>query len=339
MLARAHPRVVADTATIRPPRAGLLRRWRRRPIVWALVTSLALNVTALFVPFLDMRRGLSSDDYDLLRSVSLLWDSGLYVLAVVIVAFSICFPFFKLGVLIAIVSGWIHPRRRATWVGVVERFGKWSMLDVFLVCLMIALANDQLLVDATPRVGILCFTAAIVISMCASSVMEARIRRRHPLAPPPPRASLARLALMQIVLLLLVVLVLLVPFLQIDDWLLVNRPISIVGAIAGLWETGARSLALILAVFLALVPLASAVWTLSVLVRLRHGDTAEAARRAVGRLRHWEMLDVFALALGIFLVEGRSFVKTELQWGAFLLALLLALYWPASALFARRMTR
>jgi len=307
--------------------------------VWLLLTSLALNITALFVPFLDMRRGLSSDDYDLLRSVTLLWDSGLYVLAMVIVAFSIVFPFFKLAVLLSITAGWIHPRRRGDWLAFVERFGKWSMLDVFLVCLMIALANDQLLVDATPRIGILCFTAAIVLSMSASAWMDARARRRQELARPPPRATLAWLALMQTVLLALVCAVLLVPFLQIDDWLLVNRPISIVGAIVGLWETGARSLAVILAAFLALVPLASAVWTLVVIVRLRRGDRAVRARRTAARLRHWEMLDVFALALGIFLVEGRSFVRTELQWGAFLLALLLALYWPASALFARRMTR
>ena len=48
------------------------------------------------------------------------------------------------------------------------------------------------------------------------------------------------------------------------------------------------------------------------------------------------MLDVFALALGIFLVEGREFVRTELSWGAFLLALMLLVYWPTSNWLSRR---
>lgn len=49
------------------------------------------------------------------------------------------------------------------------------------------------------------------------------------------------------------------------------------------------------------------------------------------------MLDVFALALGIFLVEGGEFVRTELSWGALSIAILLALYWPASWLQDRRL--
>ena len=71
----------------------------------------------------------------------------------------------------------------------------------------------------------------------------------------------------------------------------------------------------------------------------RHGRgrPVERLRKLVALVRHWEMLDVFALALGIFLVEGRSFVRTDLAWGAFLLAVLLALYWPASALYQRRL--
>ncbi|MBL8858997.1 MAG: paraquat-inducible protein A [Planctomycetes bacterium] len=319
-------------------RGILARRWRGHLVPWLLLLSLALNLVALFVPFLDMRRGLSTTEYSLPRSVWLLWDSGLYVLAVIIVVFSVCFPFFKLGVLIAIVCGWIHPRRRGSWLDMVERLGKWSMLDVFIVCLMIALANDQLLVNATPRIGILCFTFAIQISMVCSAWMEARLARPAPLAAI-PRRSLRRLAVVQVLLTALVIAVLLVPFLEIDDWLLVDRPISIVTAIAGLWQTEARTLAVIVASFLAVAPLVSSAVSLTVLHgRWRHRDV-NRARRALIVVRHWDMLDVFALALGIFLVEGRTFVKTELAWGAFLLALLLALYWPASAIYQRRIMR
>lgn len=311
------------------------RRWRGHAVPWLLCASLALNVTALFVPFLDMRRGLLTSEYSLPKSVSLMWESELYVLAAIIVVFSVCFPFFKLSVLAAIVIGWIRPRRRAGWLHVVEKLGKWSMLDVFIVCLMIALANDQWLVDARPRIGILCFTFAIVLSMTASAWMEAKLAKPARLVPI-PRRVLKRLALVQVLLLGLVIAVLLVPFLEIDDWLLVDRPISLVGAVVGLWQTEARTLATIVAVFLALAPLvSSAVCFMILRGRARDRDVSRA-RRALIVVRHWDMLDVFALALGIFLVEGRAFVRTDLAWGAFFLALLLAFYWPASAVYQRR---
>jgi paraquat-inducible protein A len=281
---------------------------------------------------------LSSDEYSLPRSVSLLWESKLYVLAIIIVVFSVCFPFFKLGVLISIVTGWIPPRRRAGWLAAVERLGKWSMLDVFLVCLMIALASDQWLVGATPRFGILCFTLAIVLSMTCSAVMAAKLEKPGRLVPI-AKKSLNRLALVQILLLALVIGALLVPFLEIDDWLLVDRPISLVGAVAGLWQTDARSLAVIVAVFLALAPLVSSLLCFVILRGRKRDQDVSRFRRALIVVRHWDMLDVFALALGIFLVEGRSFVKTELAWGAFFLALLLALYWPAAAVYQRRIVQ
>lgn len=311
------------------------RRWRGHLVPWLLLASLALNVTALFVPFLDMRRGLSTNEYSLPKSVSLMWESELYVLAAIIVVFSVCFPFFKIGVLVSIVTGWIHPRKRAGWLHLVEKLGKWSMLDVFIVCLMIALANDQWLVDARPRFGILCFTFAIVLSMISSAWMEARLSKPVRLVPIPRRA-LTKLAFIQTFLLGLVVAVLLVPFLEIDDWLLVDRPISLVGAVAGLWETDARTLAVIVAVFLALAPLVSSALCFTILRGRARDRDVSRARRALIVVRHWDMLDVFALALGIFLVEGRSFVRTDLAWGAFFLALLLAFYWPASAVYQRR---
>lgn len=106
-------------------------------------------------------------------------------------------------------------------------------------------------------------------------------------------------------------------------------------AIAGLWETGAQVLAAVIALFLVVAPIVCGLGALRVLARLRRGEHAGRAQHFLAVLRHWVMLDVFALALGIFLVEGRAFVKTDLSWGAYLLALLLVCYWFAEALYER----
>jgi len=304
--------------------------WRRHPAPWLVLAALALNVAALLLPFMDMRRGLSTQTYSLPRSVQMLWESKLYVLAVIVVAFSVVFPFVKLFVLAAIVTG-----RARSLLAFVERFGKWSMLDVFLVCLMLALANDQLLVRAAPRIGVLYFTCAIALSMVTSALMQARLGPPV-LRKPPGAATLRKLVRWQWLLLLLLAGALLVPFLEIDDWLLNDHPVSIAIAIAGLWETGAQVLAVVIGLFLVVAPIGSGLLTLHVLGRLKRGQQTERARRILAELRHWGMLDVFALALGIFLVEGRAFVRTELSWGAYLLALLLVCYGFAGALYERR---
>lgn len=317
------------------PRLHIPTRWRdpTLPLLWS--ASLAFNIAALVLPFLRMRSGMSWEPYSLEGSVRFLWESHLYVLAAVVVLFSILFPFFKLGVLAAVWLGAIGEAKEGAWLAMVERYGKWSMLDVFLVCIMLALANDQLLVDAAPRAGLSCFTLAILLSMVCSRRMLARIgHRRAPL-----RLQIRHpgwRAVGQTAVLALLVAVLWVPFLEIDDWWLEDHPVSLLSTIADLWESGARSLAVIAASFLVVAPVCGCLASIGLLLALRRGRDGAGWTRIASRLEHWAMLDVFALALGIFLVEGNDFVRTELTWGAFLLALALAVYWPASIWYARR---
>lgn len=300
-----------------------------------LAVSFTLNVIALSLPFMDLRRGLSTEPYSLFASVRFLWDSKLYVLAAVVVAFSMVFPFLKLGVMTLVLFGGVRASRERRTLELVERYGKWSMLDVFLVCIMLALANDQFWIDAEPRFGLVCFTLAIVVSMLTSARMYGRLNRESP-RPPIELQHPHWLTLGQLTLLALLVTVLLVPFLEIDDWLLEDHAVSIVSTIHGLWASGARALAIIASVFLAVAPLCASGTVVAILqLAARHRDSVRL-RQFAQLSRHWAMLDVFALALGIFLVEGNEFVSTDLTWGAFLLALLLALYWPAAGWYERR---
>ncbi|HEX3133069.1 MAG TPA: paraquat-inducible protein A [Planctomycetota bacterium] len=89
--------------------AGPSRVIRRRPLIGGLLgLSLILNIAALCLPFV-MVDAAGSDPYiyGLIGSVQMLLDSGMIALAVLVVAFSIVFPFAKLGML-----SWLW------WVGV-----------------------------------------------------------------------------------------------------------------------------------------------------------------------------------------------------------------------------
>ncbi len=302
--------------------AVVLPAARRRLCVALLAVSLACNVAVLFTPFMRLRIGFGSTDYTLMRSVEMLWDSGLGVLALLVFVFSVIFPFGKLAVLAAVTfSPRVTPRHQA-WLANVERAGKWSMLDVFLVCLILTLTSGQMLVGAEPRVGIPLFVAAILLSLTAGEVLSVAVGR-HPVAPrgSPSGAAGLWLVLAGIALVAAVCL----PFLRINDWLLANRSYSIVTLGATLLREGGWLPALLAWGFLVATPLLHWVASFRWWLKTRRGEDGSAAwlrRKAYAR---WSMLDVFGLALAIFLVEGDYLMKTEVRWGALLLVASLAL--------------
>ena len=61
--------------------------------------------------------------------------------------------------------------------------------------------------------------------------------------------------------------------------------------------------------------------------------------RWVPRLRRWSMLDVFCLALAIFIFEGDYLMDTKVRSGAAFLALLVAVQTGAQWLADRQMLK
>ena len=296
---------------------------RRLGAAALLAGSLACNIAALLLPFMQLRVGLSKSPYSLLSSVDMLWSAGLYVLAVLVVGFSVVFPFAKLGVLLWLCAHREVNARRLLWLTWVERLGRWSMLDVFLVCLILALTSGQMLVGSTPLIGIPVFVAAIMLSMAGGELLS--IALPFPPSPQPVKGgALSGGGLWLALSGLALGCALGLPFLRIHDWLLSDNSYSIVTLVPTLAHKAVIPAA-ITGAFLILTPLAA--WTASCVwwLRLRRGQPADAAYRHMLLWRRWSMLDVFGLALAIFLVEGDYLMNTEVRWGALSLVALLGL--------------
>ncbi|MDF3056687.1 MAG: hypothetical protein K0R17_902 [Rariglobus sp.] len=309
----------------------------RRGLVFCLLAaSLACNIAALLTPFMDLRVGFSSSPYSLLNSVDMLWGKGLYVLAGLVVAFSVVFPFAKLVILACITAGReIGPHRRR-WLSAVERLGKWSMLDVFLVCLILTLTSGQLLVGAAPLIGIPLFVVAVLLSMISGELLTASLGHAREEAHMRPPAS-AGFWLLLCALALAGALG--APFLRIDDWKLANQAYSVLTIVPTLWKEDSILSAVIVALFLIIAPvgawLTSARWWWC-----RRADLPAPLSHAHAKLmRRWSMLDVFGLALAIFLVEGEYLMKTEVRWGALFLVALLGLQKAFQFALDRALTR
>ena len=309
---------------------------RRRLVFSLLGVSLACNIAALLVPFMNVRIGLSTKPYSLFTSVDMMWSTGLYVLAVLVVGFSVVFPFAKLAILTWVASGDTLDTTRQRWLAAVERLGKWSMLDVFLVCLILTLTSGQLMVGAEPLIGIPLFVVAILLSMTAGESLTTSLPHddtgAH--AKPPLRAGvyllLSALALAGTIGL---------PFLRINDWKLSDHTYSVITVVPTLWNEGSLLSAVIVALFLIVTPtlawFASARWWWC-----RRADLPAPLSHARAQLmRRWSMLDVFGLALAIFLVEGDYLMQTEVRWGALFLVAMLALQKAFQFALDRALTR
>lgn len=312
-------------------------------VLAALAAALGLNIAALRTPFMTLSELFHEPvTYSLPEAVRLMWGQGLYLIALLIVSFSICFPFLKIGGLLLSLLAPLPPaarRRLLAWLGAL---GRWSLLDVFVVMLLMVIASHQWAVGTTVHSGIFLFMGAIGIAMLSTEVLEGLDRRVCPAAPLPsqPRSSALvaspLLGAAAVVLLLLAAATLaaaaVLPMLRIDQFLLRSNQYSVAGAVGTLWSAREPAFAVAMAGLLLAVPLLhlllAGLWSLARLSPCGRGEV----ERWGGRVGRWSGLEVFGLALLLVVTEGRELIRTEVGSGAWLLVAAIAANAAALAL-------
>ncbi len=317
-------------------------------ILWSL--SLVCNVIALSVPFMEIHVFLKPEEvYSLPNSVRLMWQAKLYVVAGLILGFSIIFPFVKLT-LIAIIWFVIHhPIRRRRMIEILEQLGKWSMLDIFVVCIILVLTNDQFFISSKIRFGVYFFLAAIFISMFTSLIIkhmnEAIEGIDHgELLRPSDAYSLMMKSGWRNLLIPTVWLVsaislgalIAAPFIKIEGFMFNQHAFNIYTTAATLWDADAP----VLSVFIFLVLIIWPITSLLLLLVVWLGWFSPKGHRRVDAIlsavASWSMLDVFGLALLVFLLEGKRLIYTKAQSGLFLLcgviAIMIFTFWFVSGI-------
>ena len=153
---------------------SLRGRYPRRFEVPALILlSFGLLLMGLTRPLMKVEKMVFwKNEYSVLRGVHGLWDQRQYVLATILFFFSIVFPMVKLTALTLIWFVRLPEQKRQTalhWLGLL---GKWSMLDVFVVAILIVLVKLGPLARIEPQRGLYWFAAAILMSMITSMYVE-----------------------------------------------------------------------------------------------------------------------------------------------------------------------
>jgi paraquat-inducible protein A len=117
-----------------------------------------------------------TETYSLLDGVLAFYASGKYVLFAVVFVFSLVLPLLK--IVIGLWAWAAGARSRAALGRVVRLFAavsKWSMLDVFIIAVMVLALEGSLFTTSDVHAGIVLFAAAVVSSTLALLRLSRRV--------------------------------------------------------------------------------------------------------------------------------------------------------------------
>jgi paraquat-inducible protein A len=162
---------------------GPLHLRKHEPLqrTWALLlTAVLLYVPANVLPVMRVTSiGHQSAD-TILEGVVYFLRSGSWPLAVLIFTASVVVPLFKLLTLALLLVS-VHlrwrwrPRLRTRLYQATELIGRWSMVDLFVVVLMVAMVEMGALAQIEPAAGAMAFALVVAATMLASRSFDPRL--------------------------------------------------------------------------------------------------------------------------------------------------------------------
>jgi len=177
-------RATQDAADLGCPRCGSTLHARKPDSVqrtWAyLIASVILYIPANTLTVMRTDSLFGRENHTILGGVVDLWNGGSWDLAVIVFVASIVVPILKMLALALLA---ISVQRRSHWrqhdrarlYRMLEAVGHWSMLDVFVVALLVGLVRFHGIAEVSPGPGIAAFGAVVVLTMLSSMSLDPRL--------------------------------------------------------------------------------------------------------------------------------------------------------------------
>lgn len=174
----------SDDGKVRCPRCNTRLHFRRPDSLnrcWALViASYILYIPANLLTMMETGTLISYRKDTIMSGVLHLWHSGNPGIAVIVFVASVLVPLFKLMVLTLLL---ISVRRGSRWgmqhriqlYRLVEVVGRWSMLDIFVMTLLVALVQIQNMAVVRAGNAAIAFGAVVVLTMFAAMEFDPRL--------------------------------------------------------------------------------------------------------------------------------------------------------------------
>ena len=148
---------------------------------WALLlTATILYIPANLLPIMTINSfGKGAPSTIMGGVIELIRYDMLPIAAVVFVA-SILVPTFKLvGIALLLYSIQRHqpmsPRQRNVMYRFIEWIGRWSMLDIFVIAILVTVVNFGSLASIEPNAGAAAFASVVILTMLAALTFDPRL--------------------------------------------------------------------------------------------------------------------------------------------------------------------
>ncbi|MBL8013573.1 MAG: paraquat-inducible protein A [Candidatus Omnitrophica bacterium] len=152
---------------------------RRFEIPLLIVTAFGMLMAGLNMPLMNIQKMVFwKNEYSVITGTLGLYQDKEYFLAALIFFFSIVFPILKLILLTIVWFGRFDDQGRDRMLKCLAQLGKWSMLDVFVVAVMVVAVKLGPMAQVTPKAGIYVFSSAILLSLLTTELVERLARSR-----------------------------------------------------------------------------------------------------------------------------------------------------------------
>jgi paraquat-inducible protein A len=148
---------------------------------WALVIAACiLYIPANVLPVMTVVYFGSGEPDTILSGVVLLIRAGMWPIAALVFFASITVPVLKLiSLFYLLISVQRRSRRRlrdrTVLYRVIEAVGRWSMVDIFMIAILVALVSLGSIATIEPGAGAIAFAAVVVITIIAAMTFDPRL--------------------------------------------------------------------------------------------------------------------------------------------------------------------
>ena len=143
-------------------------------------TAVLLYIPANIFPVMSLEISGKGDPHTIIGGVIELYEVGSYASGTLVLFASITVPLAKIiglsFLLISVQRGstW-RPRQRTVLYRVIETAGRWSMIDMFMVSILVALVNLGALATVEPGAGAPYFCGVVILTMLAAASFDPRL--------------------------------------------------------------------------------------------------------------------------------------------------------------------
>ncbi len=171
------------TAGVCPRCGGHLHTRKRDSInrtMALMIAAAILYVPANLLPILKIRELGIPREKTIISGLIEFWEMGSYPIAIVIFSASILIPLLKICSLLWLcgaAKGMIPYSAKMLgkvyWV--TELLGRWSMVDIFVVAILVAMVQLGNYMTVTPGPGALAFAGVVILTMLAAMSFDPRL--------------------------------------------------------------------------------------------------------------------------------------------------------------------